>query len=55
MENKLVATSGEREGGRGNIEVGEQEVQIIRYKISYKDILYNRECRQYFIIAINGV
>ena len=26
--------------GRGKIGVGEQEVQSIRYKISYKDILY---------------
>ena len=41
MENKLVVTSGEREGGAGNIKVGEKEVQTIRYKVSYKDILYN--------------
>ena len=39
--NKLVVTSGEREGGRGNIRVGDQEVQTITYKIIYKDILYN--------------
>ena len=36
-----MVTSGEREGGRGNIGVGEYEVQTILYKISYKDILYN--------------
>ena len=33
-----MVTSGEREGGRGNIGVG---VQITMYKISYKDTLYN--------------
>ena len=32
---------GEREGGRGNVGVGESEAQAIRCKISYKDILYN--------------
>lgn len=26
--------------GRGYIEVGEEEVQTIGYKISYKDLLY---------------
>jgi len=36
-----VVTSGEREGVRGNKGVEESEVQTIRYKISYKDILYN--------------
>ena len=36
IENKLVGSRGEREGERGNIGVGECEVQI-----SYKDILYN--------------
>ena len=40
-ENKLVVTSGEREGGRGNRGGREEKVQTIRYKISYKDILYN--------------
>ena len=33
--------SGEREVGRGKIGVGEQEVQTIRYKISFKALLYN--------------
>ena len=38
-ENKLVVTSGKREGvGKTNIEV---EVQTIRYKINYKAILHN--------------
>ena len=32
---------GEAEAGRGNIGVGEEEVQTIRYKMIYKDILYN--------------
>ena len=43
MENKLVIASGEREKGRANIGVGEQEVQTIikMYKINCKDILYN--------------
>ena len=36
-----MVTSGEREGGRGKIGVGDYEVQTIMYKISYKDILYN--------------
>ena len=36
-----MITSGKREVGRGKIWVGEKEVQIIRYKISYKDILYS--------------
>ena len=40
-ENKLAVASGEREGGWGNIGGGDLEVQTIRYKISYKDILYN--------------
>ena len=35
-----MVTSGEREVGRGNIGIGESEVQTIRYKINYKDILY---------------
>ena len=30
----------EREGG-GNIRIEEYEVQTLRYKISYKDIMYN--------------
>ena len=32
-----MATSGEREVGKGNTEAGDQEVQTIIYKISYKD------------------
>ena len=41
IENGLVVTSGEREGGKGSIGVRGSEVQTIRYKKSYKDILYN--------------
>ena len=33
MENKLVVTSGEREGGRGKIGVGEEQEQTTMYKI----------------------
>ena len=36
-----MVTSGESEGVRGKLGVGEEEVQTTRYKISYKDILYN--------------
>ena len=38
-----MATSGEREGGRGNIGVGGVYlvVQTTRYKITHKDTLYN--------------
>ena len=36
IENKLA----EKEWRRGKIE-GDQDIQTIRYKISYKDILYN--------------
>ena len=36
-----MVTTGDRLGERGNIGVGDQEVQTIRYKISYKYILYN--------------
>ena len=36
-----MVTSWEREGGRGKIGIGEQEVQMIMYKISPKDILQN--------------
>ena len=41
MENKLVVTSWERDGGRGKLGIREEEVQTIMYKISYKDILQN--------------
>ena len=44
-ENKLVVTSEEREKKRDSIGVGIEEVQAIRYKIDYKDILYNMESR----------
>ena len=37
--NKLVVTSGKREGWRGNIRIENYEIQTIMYKISYKYIL----------------
>ena len=40
-ENKLVVTSRKREEGKGKIRVGDKEVQTVRYKISYKNLLYN--------------
>ena len=40
MENKLVMTSGEREGGRDDGGRGE-EIQAVMYKISYEGILNN--------------
>lgn len=44
MENKLLVMIGERrERRRGNIGVGNQEVQTISYKISYKNIFYYTE------------
>ena len=37
-------TSGYQGGEeKGNIGVGDEEVQTVKYKISYKDILYNTE------------
>ena len=33
IENKLVVTKGEREGGRGKIGVWDKEIQITVYKI----------------------
>ena len=42
IKNNLVVTSEEREEGRGMIGEGNQEVQTIMYKISYKGILHSR-------------
>ena len=36
-----MVTSGEREKGRGNTGEGDYEVQIIMYKVSFKDIGYH--------------
>ena len=36
-----MVTRGERELERDNIGIGDQELQIIMYKINYKDILYS--------------
>jgi len=38
---ELVVISGEKKAGRGQIEVGDLEVQTTRYKISYKAVPYN--------------
>ena len=38
---ELVVISGEKKAGRDHKEVGDLEVQATRYKISYKDVLYN--------------
>ena len=43
IENKVMVISAERERGRGNVGLGEQEVQTIKYKISCEDMLYNKE------------
>ena len=40
-----MVTSEERERKRDSIGVGIEEVQAIRYKIDYKDILYKMESR----------
>ena len=43
IKNKLVVTSGQGWGvGGGMIGVGNQEVQTVMYKISYKGIWYSR-------------
>ena len=34
---KLAVTHGEREGGRGNMGVGDSEVQIVVYKVNYEE------------------
>ena len=39
--------------GKGNIGGGDEEVQTVTYKISYKDTTW--EYSQYFITTINGV
>ena len=36
-----MVTRGERRGRRCNTEGGEQEVQMVRCKMSYKDVLDN--------------
>ena len=52
-ERKLDITSGGRKWGEA-IEVEDKEIQTIRHKITYKDILYNME-NVANIITINGV
>ena len=50
IENKLVVTSREKEEGKGKINwVGNWRYKLLCIKqISYKDIMYNTEYRQYF-------
>ena len=52
-----MVSSGEREAGRGVIEVGDEEIQSSMYKINKLQgyCLQHREYSQYFIITINGV
>lgn len=38
---ELVVISGEKKAGRDQKKVADLEVQTTRYKISYKDVLYN--------------
>ena len=54
---ELVVTSGEWEGGRGQIEAGDKGVQTTGYKI-YKlqgCIVQHREILPYIVITLNGV
>ena len=55
--NKVVVTSEEREGGRGNIRIGEEGVETVMYKIKKLRgcIVQHKEYTQYFIITINGI
>lgn len=47
-EKKLVITSKERGWGRGNIGAADKDIQNIMYKVSNKDILYNRRIQPIF-------
>ena len=42
-------------GRRDHMGTEDWEVQVIQCKTVYKDILYNVEYSQYFIIIANGV
>ena len=49
IENKPVVTRREKEEGKGKIRVGDWRYKLLCIKqISYKDIMYNMEYRQYF-------
>ena len=51
-----MVTSGKRKEKRGIRGVGKQEVQAIRFRISYKGMLYNiGEYSQIFIITVNAI
>ena len=41
--------------GEEQYRVEGEEVQTIRFQISYRDVAQHGECSQYFIITINGV
>ena len=46
----------ERSGGRGQISEGDEQVQTVRYKISYKDVMYSAGyIANIFIITLYGV
>ena len=51
-----MVTSGKREEKRGIRGVGKWEVQAIRFRISYKDMLYNTgNIANILQLTINGV
>ena len=52
-----MATSGEREVGRGKTGVEDEEAQTTMHKINKLQgyTIQHREYSQYFIITINGV
>ena len=52
-----MVTSGESKGGKGDIGVGNYEVQTILYKINKLQvyIVQHREYSQYFIMSIHAV
>ena len=55
IENKLLVTKGEREGGRGKLGVWDYHVHTTIYKINNKDLLYSTGSYiQYLIITYNG-
>ena len=56
LENKLVVTSGEKEGERGQEGVEDEETQTTMYKVSNRDILYSTgKYSHYFVITLNGL
>ena len=42
MENKVLVTSGERQGGRGKVRIGDKRYKLLYIKqIHYNDISYS--------------